>query len=382
MANPVARGIKGGTITDLDAMEAVIRQSVHMAENMALKIMKGYPLREIIVAVPGVHAVSHAKRVEIDISGHEVIDQDIRNALAHAQEEMRQPASELIHTIGVNVAIDGHEGIREPRGMLGHRLDLDIHLVTGDQAALRNLAQGVGRSHLDVSAFCLSSYAAGLAVLVDDERDLGSIVIDMGAGLTSFAVFQNGAMIFADAVPVGGNHVTSDIANGLSTSLEDAERIKCMYGSALAAATDLTDLIDVPRVGESERRAPNHVSRSVLVGIIQPRLEEIFDLIRSRLADSGIEHIHSRRIVLTGGASQMVGMRDLVTHMMGASARLGRPIRVSGLPEMASGPAFSAVCGLLTYRAERASEIPAGIQLDATPRDLWGRIKHWLKENW
>lgn len=377
-----SRGIKNGTITDLDAAEAVIRQCVHAAENMALTIMKGYPLREVIVNLPGVHALSHGRSVDVQIAGHEVTENDLRRALAHAQEDLVTPQAELVHTIGVNTAIDGHEGIRAARGMYGGQLRMDIHLVTGDQAALRNIAASIGRSHLDIDAFCLSSYAAGLATLVEDEMDLGCTVIDMGGGITSFAVFQNGAMIYADAVPLGGRHVTADIASGLTTSIEDAERIKKFYGSALASTMDGAELIDVPRVGEGDRRVPNHVPRTVLVGIIQPRLEEIFEMIRHRLAESGIENAQGRRLILTGGACQLTGMRDLATHVMDSPARLGRPIRLSGLPEAVATPAFATVAGLLTYRAERGEEMPAAILAQVTPANLWERLKTWLQENW
>ena len=213
-----SRGIKNGTITDLDAAENALRQTVHAAENMAANIMKGYPLREVVVNLPGVHAVSHAHRADLQIAGHEITDNDIRRALARAQENVVSDDFELIHTVPINYSIDGHDGIREPRGMFGQIMSVDIHMVTGDISALRNIATCIDRSHLDISAFCTSSYASGLACLVEDEMDLGCTLIDMGGGVTSFAVFQGGAMIYSDAIPLGGQHVTSDIARGLTTA--------------------------------------------------------------------------------------------------------------------------------------------------------------------
>ncbi|MCE7887256.1 MAG: cell division protein FtsA [Alphaproteobacteria bacterium PRO2] len=377
-----SKGVKNGTITDLNAAENVLRQTVHAAENMAANVMKGYPLREVVVNLPGVHAVSHAHRADLQIAGHEITDNDVRRALAKAQENVMSDDFELIHTVPINYHIDGHEGIREPRGMFGQNMSVDIHMVTGDMSALRNIATCIDRSHLDISAFCTSSYASGLACLVEDEMDLGCTLIDMGGGVTSYAVFHGGSIIYSDAIPIGGQHVTSDIARGLTTSLADAERLKVLYGSALGAGHDESELIDVPRLGEDERHQPNHVPRSLLVGIIQPRIEEIFELVRARLHDSGLGPALGRRVVLTGGASQIAGLRDIAQHVMDKQVRMGRPIRLSGLPDAVSGPAFSTAAGLLTYVSERADEMPATIMEQAEAGSVWERARLWLRENW
>jgi cell division protein FtsA len=377
-----SRGIKNGTITDLDAAENALRQTVHAAENMAANVMKGYPLREVVVNLPGVHAVSHAHRADLQIAGHEITDNDVRRALARAQDNVMSDDFELIHTVPINFSIDGHEGIREPRGMFGQNMSVDIHMVTGDIAALRNISTCIDRSHLDISAFCTSSYASGLACLVEDEMDLGCTLIDMGGGVTSFAVFQGGAMIYSDAIPLGGQHVTSDIARGLTTALMDAERLKILYGSAMGGGHDESELIDVPRLGEDERHQPNHVPRSLLVGIIQPRIEEIFELVRARLHDSGLGPALGRRVVLTGGASQIAGIREVAQHVMDKQVRLGRPIRLSGLPDAVSGPAFATAAGLLTYMSERTDEMPARIMQQAESGTIWEKTKVWLRENW
>lgn len=376
-------GIRNGNIANLDAAESAIRQTVHAAENMAADIMKGYPLREVIVNLPGVHATSHGHTADVQVAGHEITDNDVRRALAKAQEQLSGDSFELIHTIPVNTRIDGHEGIRDPRGMFGHTMGVDIHMVTGDTAALRNIATCIERSHLNISSFCVSAYASGLAALVEDEMDLGCTLIDMGGGVTSFAVFQGGNMIYADAIPVGGQHVTSDIARGLVTSVSDAERLKALYGSAMASEADQNELIDVPRLGEDERQQPNHVPRSLLVGIIQPRVEEILETVRGLLNDSGLGPSLGQRVVLTGGASQIAGMRDLAQHVLGKQVRLGRPIRLSGLPDAVSGPAFATAAGLLTYVSERADEMPGEIlaQVEMTG-GLWDKVRYWLKENW
>ncbi|MCB1563143.1 MAG: cell division protein FtsA [Alphaproteobacteria bacterium] len=377
-----SQGIKSGTITDLNAAETCIRQTVHAAENMAADIMKGYPLREVVVNLPGVHATSHAHTASIRVAGHEITDNDVRRALSKAQQRVVSNEYELIHTIPAGYRIDGHEGIREPRGMVGQTMDVDIHMVTGEMGALRNMAACIERSHLDITALCVSAYAAGLAVLVEDEVDLGCTVIDIGGGVTSFAVFQGGALIYCDAVPIGGKHITSDIAKGLTTSLRDAERLKILYGGAMAGGMDENELIDVPRIGEDEYAEPNHVPRSLLIGIIQPRVEEIFDLVRARLSDSGLGPALGRRVVLTGGGSQMPGLKDLARHVLDKQIRLGKPIHLSGLPDAVSGPAFATTAGLLTYISGHADEMPAEIMAQAEPGSLWERVRHWLHENW
>lgn len=375
-------GVKGGAITNLEKAESAIRHTVHAAENMAAEIMKGYPLREVIVNLPGTHGMSHFHTSDVQISGHEITENDIRRALAKAQEQVISDEYELTHTIPVGFRIDGSEGIAEPRGMYGQDMSVDIHMVTGDIGALRNIATCIERSHLDITAFCHAAYASGLSTLVEDEMDLGCTVVDMGAGVTSFAVFQGGHMIYSDAVPIGGAHVTNDIAKGLTTSTHDAERLKALYGSAIASNNDENELIDVPRLGETDSNEPNHVPRSLLVGIIQPRVEEILEVVRARLNDSGLGSSLGRRVVLTGGASQIPGLRDLASHVLDKQVRLGKPIRLTGLPDAVSGPGFATVSGLLTYIAERSNEMPADIMAQVEAGTFWERTKMWLRENW
>ncbi len=382
IGHQASAGIRGGTVVDLEAAETAIRQTVHAAENMAAETMKGYPLREVVINVPGIHVQSHHFSADIDVLGHEVTDQDVRRAMARAQDQSSSVDRDLIHTIPVGYTIDGHHGIHDPRGLFGQSMQVDIHLVTGDTGALRNIATCIERSHLDITAMCVSPYAAGLSSLVEDEMDLGCTVIDMGGGVTSIAVFMGGNLIYTDAIPVGGQHVTSDIARGLTTSIAQAERLKTLYGSAIASTNDENELIDVPQIGESDHSHPNHVPRSLLIGIIQPRVEEIFELVRSRLQDSGLGTAIGRRVVLTGGASQLPGLRDLGQMVLDKQVRLGRPIRLGNLPEAVSGPAFATTAGLLTYITERSDEMPSQVQAQSEPENLMQRVRLWLRENW
>ncbi len=377
-----SKGVKNGTIIDLDAAEEVIRQTVHAAENMAADIMKGYPLRDVVVNVSGMHARSFGHSVCVNIGGHEITDNDVQRALAKAQEREAKENVELIHTIPTFYRIDGQDGIVDPRGMFAENMQVDINLVTGDAVALRNLASCIEGSHLDISALCVGAYASGLSSLVDDEIDLGATVIDIGGGVTSFAIFHSGFMIYCDSVPLGGKNITNDIAKGLSTSLEHAERLKILYGSAIVPENDDGELIEVPRLGEDERGEPNHIERSFFISIIQPRIEEILEMVHARLVDSGLKDIAGRRVVLTGGTSQIPGIKDLSSNVLDKQVRLGKPIRLMGVPDAVSGASFSTVAGLLTYAAEHANEMPAEIMANACPDSLFERIKLWLKDNW
>ncbi len=377
-----SQGIKSGTVIDIDSADQAIRQTVHTAENMASAIMKGFPLRDVIVNVPGTQTQSHNVQITVDIDGQVITENDISRALVKAQNQVITPNTELIHTMPVHCRVDGHEGIRDPQGMMGQSMEVDVHMVQGDIGPLQNMANCVERSHLDISALCSSAYASGLACLVEDEMNLGCTVIDMGAGVTSFAVFQGGAMIYSDSIPLGGWHVTNDIARGLTCPNNDAERLKTLYGSAMVTSSDESELIDVPQLGEIDEHMPNHVPRSLLIGIIQPRLEEILEMVRSKLDESGYGKTVGRRVVLTGGASQLPGMRDLAQMILDKQVRLGRPIRLSGLPDAVSGPAFATAAGLLTYAASHHHEMPAEIIASVDNGSLFGRFKTWWRENW
>lgn len=377
-----SQGVKNGAVIDINAADNAIRQTVHTAEHMSAAEMKGYPLRDVIVNVPGVQTLSHNISINVQIAGQLVTDNDVRRALVKAQNQVMNNEQELVHTIPVNCKIDGSEGIRDPNGMTGQNMDVDIHLVTGELSPLQNMATCVERSHLDIEALCSAPYASGLACLVEDEMDLGCTVIDMGAGMTSFAIFQGGAMIHSGSIPIGGWHVTNDIARGLTCANSDAERLKTLYGSAMVASSDENELIDVPQLGETDQHTPNHVPRSLLIGIIQPRLEEIFEMIRTRMAESGHGPNIGRRLVITGGASQLPGLRDLAQMILDKQVRLGRPIRLSGLPDAVSGPAFSTAAGLLTYISSHAHEMPAEIMASVDSGSLWDRFRFWWKENW
>src|SRR6185312_13496804 len=249
-------------------------------------------------------------------------------------------------------------------------------------SSLRNLASCIGRCHLEIAALVMSPYAAGLAALVADESELGVTIIDMGGGTTTIAVFFDGNLVFSDSVPVGGGHVTNDIARGLSTPIAHAERMKTLYGSAIASPSDEREMISVPQVGEEDDGQANHVPKSLLVGIISPRLEETFELVRNRLEASGYDKVAGRRVVLTGGACQLPGTRELAGLILDKQIRIGRPLRVAGLAEATGGPAFSTCVGLLNFAlSERPETARQARSYAGPPAGLLGRVGNWLKEN-
>lgn len=388
IGHQASRGVKAGTIIDLKLAESAVAHAVEAAELMAKDRLQGQPIRSVFVNVPGAHTLSHRLGINVKISGHEVSERDIRNALNQSRNVVVPGRDELIHVIASNYAIDKQRGIAEPRGMVGQNLEVTIAPVTALSTATRNIGTVIHQNHLEIDGFCASPYAAGLAALVDDEMDLGCTVIDMGGGTTSIGVFMEGKLIHTSAIPVGGHHVTNDIARGLVTSLADAERIKTLYGSAHATGMDDGATIDVPPIGEEEHSQPNYVAKSLLVGIIQPRIEETFELVRAKLIDSGIDKMAGRRVVLTGGASQLPGLCDIGQLILDRQIRLGRPHKIKGLAESTGGPAFAACAGLLHYGAEHADEIPQsapayGFQLPINFNgNLLQKVTHWLKENW
>ena len=377
LGHQLSRGVRSGTIIDMEQAELALRTTVHAAEQMA-----GETIQDVVINLSGGYPASQTVGVEVPISGREVAEHDLHRVLLQGAQVHGPIDRRLIHSIPVGYSIDGSKGIRDPRGMFAEKLGVDMHVVTAAAGAVKNLTTCVARCHLDLRAIVVSPYAAGLAALVDDEMDLGVTVIDMGAGTTSLAVFFDGHVVYTDSVPIGGGHVTNDIARGLSTPLAHAERIKTLYGNCLATPADEREIIHVPQVGEEDSGISNQIPRSILIGIVQPRLEETFELVRSRLESSGFDKIAGRRVVLTGGASQLSGVRELAALVLDKQVRMGRPIRVHGLADATGGPAFATASGLLTFALEGESQQPKSTRgSDASSSGLLGRIGSWLKEN-
>ncbi|MFK4823524.1 cell division protein FtsA [Paenochrobactrum sp. BZR 588] len=373
-------GVKSGVIIDLDAAEQSIRLAVDAAERMA-----GLTVDSLIVNISAGRLKSEILSASINLGGHEVDRSDVRRVLSAGAKQALAAERNLVHSLPIGYTLDGERGIRDPMGMLGDSLGVDMHVLTADSAPLRNLELCINRCHLSVEAMVATPYASGLAALVDDEAEMGVACIDMGGGTTTISVFSEGKFIHADAIAIGGNHVTMDVARGFSTRMEDAERLKVMYGSALPSAADERDLISVPPIGDDERDMPNQYPRSVLTRIIRARVEETLELVRDRLNQSGFGTIVGKRVVLTGGASQLPGMPEAARRILARNARIGRPLGISGLPDAAKGAAFSATVGLLIYPQiagveERSIRLAGSGRLTGTGGRIQ-RVGQWLRES-
>jgi cell division protein FtsA len=344
LGHTAARGMKAGAVVDLAAAEEMIRQAIDGAESRA-----GVQLESVVVSLSGGRLTSELFNASVDLNDSAVRDSDIARVLAATSRHTVREGRAVLHSLPIGYALDASRGIRNPRGMVGSRFGVDMHMVTADAAAARNLMLTIERSHLEVEAMVASPYVAGLSALADDEADLGAAVVDMGAGTTTIAVFSGGRFIHADGFALGGAHVTMDLARGLNARISDAERIKTFYGTVFTGGADDRDMITVPPVGDDDREPPQFVSRETLVQMIKPRVEEILEMVRDRLAASPFAAEPRARVVLTGGASQLVGLTELAARVLGRAVRIGRPLGLSGLPESAKGPAFAAAAGLLIY---------------------------------
>ena len=343
-AHTAAAGMKGGGVVDLVEAEQMIRNAIEIAENDAR-----VQLQSVVVSLSGGRLGSERFIADIALAGGAVTDSEITRVLAAASRHSVRDGRAVLHSLPIGYQLDAASGIREPRGMLGSRFGVDMHMVTAEVATVRNLMLTVERSHLHVEAMVSSPYASGLAVLADDEADLGAATIDLGAGTTTFAVFSGGRFLHADGFALGARHVTMDLARGLNTRIADAERIKAIYGSVMSGGSDERDMITVPPVGDDEREPPQFVSRAALTRIIKPRVEEILEMVRDRLVASPFAAEPRGRVVLTGGGSQLAGIADLAARILKRPVRIGRPLGLSGLPEAAKGPAFAVTAGLLVY---------------------------------
>lgn len=345
-----SQGVKSGMVIDLDRAEAAIRQTVDAAERMA-----GVTVDSLIVNVTAGRLKSETFSATINLGGHEVDEADIKRVLATGAKKAIKAERDVVHSLPVSFSLDVERGVRDPRGMVGETLGVDIHVLTGDAMPMRNLEVAINRSHLSVESMVATPYASGLAALVDDELEMGAACIDMGGGSTSFSIFSDGRFAYADSIPIGGHHVTLDLAKGLSVRLDDAERLKVVHGSVIASASDDHNIISIQPMGD-ESGVQHQIPRSVMTRIIQARVEETLEIVRDRIARSGFGATIGKRVVLTGGASQLSGLPELARRILGRNVRIGRPLGIAGLPEAAKGPAFSTPVGLLVYPQMAALE--------------------------
>lgn len=378
-----SRGIKGGVVVDLAEAEQAIRLAVDAAERQAR-----IQVESLIVNISGNRMRSEAFSASVSLAGHDVREEDIQRVLHAGRSHSISDDMAILHSQPIGYSLDGTPGIKDPLNMAGERLGVDMHSITVNEASLRNLETVINRCHIAVESFVAAPYASGLACLAGDEAELGVACIDMGGGTTTVSVFFEGEFVHYDGIAIGGQHVTTDLARGLSTSLSQAELIKVKYGSVLKTAQSDGETITVPPIVE-DGDTLGDIPVSLIAKIIQPRVEETFELVRDRLNASGFASLAGRRIVLTGGACQLAGMADLAREILAKNIRLGRPLGVTGLPLEARGSAFSTIVGLMIYpqitRIEedvsyRKSTALSGGKATGTEGYL-GRVGRWLSEN-
>lgn len=345
-------GLKRGAIVDMDRTESAIREAVHAAEDMA-----GVELTGVMVSLGGIHLRSQMTDGLVVLNNsHDISDADIFKVIDVARARQIDSDRQIVHAQATRYVLDNQSDIRDPRGMTGSRLEADVHIISAATPAIRNVVRCVERANLEVQDIVVQPYASALSSLVPDERELGVCLVDIGGGTCDIAIYAEGALVHTSVVPVGGQHVTADIARGLSTPLAAAERIKVLHGCASAGSLAGDDEIEIPTVGEDSGNEPVHITKSQLAGIIQPRSEEMLEYVRDAIEKSGFEGAIGRRVVLTGGGSQLNGLRQLAEIVLDKSVRLARPQGVQGLTDLSGAPQFATAAGLLIYGSRQVAQ--------------------------
>ena len=373
-----SRGVRFGEVDAMQETERAIRTAVQAAQKMA-----NVRVDHVIACLSGARPRSYGLDGAVEVEGGTVSEQDIGRVMAACDLPDYGTDREVLHAQPVNFALDHRSGMADPRGQIGNKLTCDMHLLTVDATAIQNLFFCIKRCDLELAGLASSAYVSGISSLVEDEQELGAACIDLGGGSTGVSVFMKKHMIFADAVRMGGDHVTGDISMGLQIPTATAERIKTFYGGVVATGMDDREMIEIGGDTGDWERDRRTISRAELIGIMRPRIEEILEDVRVRLDAAGFEYLPSQQIVLTGGGSQIPGLDGLASKILGQQVRLGRPLRVQGLPQAATGPAFSGAVGLTLFAAHPQDEwwdfeIPA----EKYPARSLRRAVKWFKDNW
>ena len=372
-----SRGVKAGSVVDLAECEKAVRHAVALAERMA-KVR----VESVLLSVSGGRQHGQLVEAAADIRGGSVTADDISRVTSAGMRHAAGAGRTVLHALPVGYALDGVKGIRDPRGMVARQFGVDMNVVTSDATVAKNLMLVVEHCHLNVEAMASSPYVAGLSVLTDDEADLGAAVVEMGAGSTTIATYSGGRLVHASGFALGGQHITMDLARGIGACIADAERIKTLYGTVLTGGSDSRELMSVPTAGD-DRETPQIVSRATIANIVRHRAEEIFEMIRDRLADSPFAAEPRARVVLSGGASQLTGTVELATRILNRQVRIGRPLGFGRLPNEAKGASFSVPTGLLVYPqyAHLEHVEPRRTRQLRTGTDgYFGKVGRWLRE--
>lgn len=363
-----SNGVRAGTITNLHDAEVSIREAVAAAENMA-----DTRIQNVLISVTCGQPTSVTARAIAGIDGELVTNAHLRVLLQDGRGKCKLDGHEIIQSAPTAYVVDEARGVKNPLGMYCQRIGVAMHAVAVRPSPLQNLKIAIERSHLSVVGTQFAAYASGYAALTDDEKQLGATVIDLGGGCTSIAVFNEGHLVHADVIPMGGQQITEDLSRMFTTPVSAAERIKTLWGAALGDLEASADVIAVPQMGEDEDGAARRIPRSMLTRVIQARVEEILSHVQQRLRTSGYDVAVGRRAVLTGGGSQLAGVRDLAERVLNKQVRLGRPQMFPGMPASA-GPDYATAVGLLMVGATMP---PESLNPEA-PLDEPERAGGWL----
>ncbi|GLS88312.1 cell division protein FtsA [Cypionkella aquatica] len=373
-----SRGVRFGEIAVMNETERAIRTAVQAAQKMA-----NVRVDHVIACFSGAEPRSYGLAGEWELQDSVVTEQDVARVLAACDVPDFGDGREVLHAQPVNFALDHRSGLGDPRGQIGNRLACDLHMLSVDASVVQNLLYCIKRCDLELAGIASSAYVSGISSLVEDEQELGAACIDMGGGATGISIFMKKHMIYADSVRMGGDHVSSDISKGLQVPLVVAERIKTKHGGVHATGMDDRDMIEMGGDSGDWEKDRRQISRTELIGIMRPRVEEILEEVRSRLDAAGFDSLPSQQIVLTGGASQIPGLDGLASRILGQRVRMGRPLRVQGLPQAATGAAFSSAVGLCLFAAHPQDEWwDFDIPTERYPARSLKRAFRWFKDNW
>ena len=354
-----SRGVKRGYIADMAATEAAVREAVEQAERIA-----GTNIENVWVSFSAGGLVSDVVAVEVELGGHKVEQRDIDDLLQAGREAIDPSGRMVLHAQPTLYTLDRLTGVKAPLGLHADRLGVHIHVVAADGSPVRNLDMCVRSAHLEVKSIIASPIATGLACLSEEERELGVALVEMGAGITNVSLFAGGMLVGLASIPFGAADITDDIASAFGTRRQQAERMKCFYGSANASPRDNHDMIDVAPVSqEDDASEGSRITRAQLIAVIRQRLEHLMGEIQKALTSLGFEGPVGRQVVLTGGGAELKGIADYAQQSLGRSVRIGRPRGLTALPDAHSGPAFATLAGLAFHAASdpvdlRAIEVP------------------------
>ena len=367
-----SKGLRKGVVINIEATVNSIKQAVEEAELMA-----GCEISHVYAGIAGGHIKGFNSHGIVAVKDREVMQTDIDRVIDAARAIAIPLDREVIHILPQEYIIDEQDGIREPLGMSGVRLEAKVHIVTGAVTSAQNIIKCAQRCGLTVADIVLEQLASSESVLSQDEKELGVALIDIGGGTTDLAIWSEGSIVHTSVLAVGGDHITSDIAVGLRTPMDDAERIKRQHGCAMSALVEQDETIDVPSVGG---RKPRTLSKQILTEIIEPRVEEMFSLVHQEIHRTGYEDLLASGVVITGGATLLHGMADLAEDILGVPVRLGMPSGIGGLVDVVKSPVFATGVGLVQYGAGHEERRYFKVRDENVYTKVKSRMRSWLGE--